>query len=336
MFQELFCRAVSAAHKRSSWLGRAIQGMKKLGMIGKAKFIGITTAAIIAVEISVRASGIVDFPTYSVDAEIGYLPKESQSGVFLNGNDWYFNEKSMPIAQNWNPNLRPNILLIGNSIVMGGNPYRQQDKLTPQIQKRLGTRPIVWPIAAGGWTQINQITYLDRHPEIVAEADYLEWEYMNGGLSHANPWPGQYVFPSHRPIYATWYALRRYLLPRIFSSLGASELPTIGPVDRINVERFDRAIGALARSGNGTHEGIIWLYPVAAQVDEARRGREWLPERRQIEEIANKHGLRIVDIAAKPEWNTSLYRDDGVHPNVEGNGVLASILVEEFSRDKMK
>jgi hypothetical protein len=303
-------------------------------MTNKAKLIGVTTAVIIAVEIFLRVSGAVDFPTYNVDSEIGYLPKESQSGLFLNKNDWHFNDKSMPIAQNWDPTLRPNILLIGNSIVMGGNPYQQQDKLAPQIQKRLGARPIVWPIAAGGWTQINEMTYLDRHPEIAAEADYLAWEYMSGGLSGAKPWPGEYVFPSHKPIYATWYALRRYVLPRIFPFIGASELPLTGPADTINVERFDRTVAALTHGGHRAHGGLIWLYPVAARVDEARRGMEWLPERRQIEEIAAKYGLRIVDIAAKPEWNKSLYRGDGVHPTVEGVHVLASILAEEFSKDK--
>ena len=193
---------------------------------------------------------------------------------------------------------------------------------------------MVWPIAAGGWTQINQIAYIDRHPEIAGEADYLAWEYMSGGLSRATSWPGQYVFPSHRPFYATWYVVRRYFLPRIFPSIEASELPTTGPAEKVNVEMFDRAIGAFARPGRGVYEGIIWLYPVAAEVDEARQGKEWLPERGKIEELAKKHGLRIVDIAARPEWNTSLYRVDGVHPSVEGIGVLATILAEEFSKDK--
>ena len=240
-------------------------------MTNKTKIIGLTAALIISVEVSARISGIIDFPTYNVGSKSAYLPEESQTGFFLNKNDWYFNDKSMPIAQNWDPNLRPNILLIGNSIVMGGNSYRQQDKLAPQIQKRLGTRPFVWPIAAGGWTQINQIAYLNVHPEIVAETDYLAWEYMSGGLSRSTPWPGEYVFPSHKPIYATWYALRRYVLPFVIPFFSASELPAIGSIDKTNVELFDNAVSALTQSGNRAHHGIIWLYPVAAQVDEAKR-----------------------------------------------------------------
>jgi lysophospholipase L1-like esterase len=61
--------------------------------------------------------------------------------------------------------------------------------------------------------------------------------------------------------------------------------------------------------------------------------KEWLPERQRIEKIADKHGLRTVDVAANLDWNRSLYRDDGVHPNVQGIHVLASILSAEFIKD---
>jgi hypothetical protein len=304
--------------------------------IGVFKITGLAIAAIIVIEIAVRASGIANFPIYNVDSTVGYIPKANQSGIFLNKNDWYFNDKNMPIAQNWDSTIRPNILLIGNSIVMGGDVYRQDDKLAPLIQKRLGIRPEVWPIATGGWTQINEMAYLDRHPEIAGEADYFAWEYMAGSLSGATPWAGEYVFPSHRPIYATWYVLRRYVLPRFFDFSGGSELPVTGQADNNNVAKFDSEVGALVRSANRAPAGMIWLYPTAVQLDQERQGKEWLPERGEIEEIARKYGLGIVDMAAKPAWNRTLYRDDGVHPNVDGNGVLASILASEFTEDEKR
>ena len=298
-------------------------------------FVAIVAAAVLAGEISVRAFGFVDFPVYDVGGEIGYLPKGNQAGAFLNRNDWYFNNKSMPIAADWSPALRPSILLIGNSVVMGGNPYRQQEKLAPRIQKLLGASPVVWPIAAGGWTQVNQIAYLDKHPEVVASPNYTAWEYMHGGLGGATPWPGQYVFPSHKPILATWYVFRRYILPAIVP-INDSELPAIGAPQSANVQRFDDAVGTFVARDSRPGRGIIWLYPTAAQLRSSGTPGGWLPERGQIESIANKHGLRLVDIAAKPEWNSSLYLPDGVHPTVEGIGVLASILVEEFRKDGIK
>ncbi len=227
-------------------------------MTKKTKIIILALIAAFSVEIAARSAGLVDFPIYNVDPEIGYIPKENQSGAFLNKNDWYFNDKNMPIARNWQPSISPkNILLIGNSIIMGGNPFRQQDKLTPQLQARLGEKLFAWPLAAGGWTQVNEMVYLDRHPEITAKADYFAWEYMAGGLSQATPWQGEYVFPSHKPIIAAWYAARRYLLPRFFPSLHASELPVTGQINPNNLVKFDDELGKLAHIINRPHTGII-------------------------------------------------------------------------------
>src|SRR5437899_1649918 len=107
-------------------------------------------AVLIATEIGVRLSGVVDFPVYAVDNEIGYIPKPSQSGSFLHKNAWVFNDRSMGTASPWDPSKRPNILFIGNSIVMGGNPYDQKDKLGPLTQQGIGENYAIWPIAAGG------------------------------------------------------------------------------------------------------------------------------------------------------------------------------------------
>ena len=282
-------------------------------------------------EFLVRMLGFVDFPIYETDGQIGYVIKANQHGVFLRTNDWYFNNESMPVQKDFEPNDHPNVLLIGNSIIMGGNAYKQQDKLTPIIQHRLGAWPVVWPIAIGGWTQINEMVYLDRHPEVVRTADYIAWEYMNGGLSGANPWQSEYTFPTHHPVYATWYFIRRYLLSRL-PSFSQSELPVLGDASAENIETFDRHVGSLVGSIAKPHKGFIWLYPTTEQLSEARASKEWLPERAQIERIATQNKLRVIDIASYPQWNNNLYRD-GVHPTTQGNKILADILTQEMRKD---
>jgi len=52
-------------------------------------------------EAAVRLAGMIDFPIYHVDQEIGYIPKPSQAGEFLNKNSWVFNDRSMGVAQAW-------------------------------------------------------------------------------------------------------------------------------------------------------------------------------------------------------------------------------------------
>jgi hypothetical protein len=53
----------------------------------------------------------------------------------------------------------------------------------------------VWSVAAGGWTNVNEMVYLDRNPDVLQNADTVIVEHMGGGLAAANPWPGYYVFP---------------------------------------------------------------------------------------------------------------------------------------------
>jgi hypothetical protein len=93
-------------------------------------------AALVFGEVAVREAGMVDFPIYAVDDEIGYIPKPNQHGCFLNKRCWAFNDRSMGTTTAWNPTLHPNVLFIGNSIVMGGNPYDQHDKLGPLVQQQ--------------------------------------------------------------------------------------------------------------------------------------------------------------------------------------------------------
>jgi len=291
----------------------------------------VVVAGAITTEIGVRAAGMVDFPVYNHNDSIGYIVKPNQSGKFLDRNSWAFNDLSMPIAEAWNPKLRPNLLLIGNSIIMGGNPYDQKDKVTPLLQAKLGDNVSVWPLATGGWTIVNEAAYLEQHPEVARSANYFIWEYMQGGLSQLASWHGDYVFPSHRPLWATGYVLRRYILPKFIHFGSASELPPTGDLDSANLARFERQIDVLCRAVGKDTSGTIFLYPNKAQLLMERQGKEWLPERGTLLGVAKAHHLRVVDLAANPEWNGSFYRE-GTHPTVEGNQVITSVLKREVVR----
>src|SRR5262249_11242049 len=108
--------------------------------------------ALLCVEIGARVSGIGDFPLYIQDAEIGFIAAPNQSGAFLRKNDWMFNEYSMASGA-YLPSNEDNTLLIGDSIVQGGNPLAQREKLGPQLERLLGYP--VWPVGVGGWALLN-------------------------------------------------------------------------------------------------------------------------------------------------------------------------------------
>lgn len=283
-----------------------------------------TLALLIIGELGLRIAGVVDFPTYSVDEEIGYIPSPGQAGHFLRTHDWVFNEHSMGTARAWSPDARLDVLLIGNSIVMGGNPYRQADKIGPRMAQQLGGDYAVWPIAAGGWTNVNQSVYMQRHPEVRAGADFFVWEFMSGGVSDLSRWRGEYVFPQHRPALATWYALRRYVLPKVMH-FDMNELPPNGKSQAALAQQFEVQIAQLAATTGGTTPGVLFIYPTKGELEQARQGREWLSERPLILAIASKYRIAVADLSENPAWTMDMYRDD-VHPTEQGNVVIAHML----------
>jgi hypothetical protein len=151
-------------------------------------------------EVAARVSGIADFPVYALDPQVGYIVRPNQSGKFLDKNAWVFNNRSMPTERVWGVESggKPNVMLIGNSVVMGGNPLDQKDKLGPLFTADMGSAYSVWPIGIGGWTTVNEMAYLDRNPDVVNATHYFVWEYMRGGLSQMSAWRGEYVFPTQR------------------------------------------------------------------------------------------------------------------------------------------
>jgi hypothetical protein len=290
--------------------------------------IGVALIALIALiaigEIATRAIGITDFPTYSVDDGIGYIVKPNQSGRFIDKNSWAFNSKSMPTTEEWNPSARANLLLIGNSVVMGGNPYNQPDKLAPLMAKDIGDAFAVWPAATGGWSNVNEMVYLQRNPDVVKATSFFVWEYMVGGLGGLSVWRGDYVFPSYRPRVASWYTFRRYVLP-YFVTEKRNELPPVDDLQERYLTEFQASVAELSRASGRTHPGVIFLYPRKQDLLKARESKEWLPEKAALQKICDQYGLTLVDVSHDPRWTPELYRD-GVHPSVAGNVVLAQIL----------
>jgi hypothetical protein len=279
-------------------------------------------------EIAARVSGITDFPVYARDPQIGYIVRPNQSGKFLDKNAWVFNNRSMPTERVWGVETggKPNVMLIGNSVVMGGNPLDQKDKLGPLFAADMGSAYSVWPIGIGGWTTVNEMVYLDRNPDVVNATHFFVWEYMRGGLSETSAWRGEYVFPTQRPLSAGWFALRRYVLPLVFD-MDTNELPPTGALESDHLADFRKSIAAMARASGLKRPGLLFLYPELKSLRQARNSVEWLPERKEIENLCREFNLDLVDVAQDPRWNESLYRD-GTHPSPQGNVVLAHILAD--------
>jgi hypothetical protein len=298
------------------------------------KVVAFAVVALVALtELGVRVAGLVDFPTYVRDDYFGYVPRPGQSGLFLTTNAWFFNDRSMGVAEPWQPQpSRTDILLIGNSIVLGGNLYDQRDKLGPLIQSHLKDACAIWPVAAGGWSTVNEFRFLERRPDVAAGADFFIWEVMAHQMGDAASWQRETMHPTEHPLWATSYVVRKALDQRFPS---AARFVLRAPSDAApQFAQFERMVARLVANSRKQPAGLLFLYPDQGQLAAARRGEAWLPERAEITRIAIAHGLAIVDVAQDARWTEAMYRD-GVHPTKEGNGVLAVILEEAVRRNQV-
>jgi len=299
---------------------------KRFRRVWRSILIGVAIALLallLATEVAIRLKGWVDFPIYIRDPRFGYFPASQQSGTFRNRNHWVFNDQGMGVAAAWQPSERTDILLIGNSIVSGGNAYDQPEKLTSRLQEKLGQHCAAWPVAAGGWATVNSARYLEAHPDLIEKSDFFVWQLMTGQMDGASPWLGETRFPTSHPVWATGYVLRKFWSERSTSINDAvsEQSPDAGK----NYDEFETLIQKLAARSQQSPRGIILAYPTLGQLRLARQGRDWLPDRQRLERLAKVNDVLLLDLAALPAWTEGMYWDE-VHLNPFGNVVLASML----------
>jgi len=68
---------------------------------------------------------------------------------------------------------------------------------------------------------------------------------------------------------------------------------------------------------------VIFIYPT---IENLQNKSAWLEVIASIEGLCRTTMAKRVDIAQEPAWNERAYTSDGIHPTVEVNKILASIL----------
>lgn len=281
----------------------------------RTKILMGTVLVLVLIEIGVRASGIVDFPLYYADNRIGYIPKPNQSGKFLRIHDWQFNSLSMG-ASEFKPNdTVVDTLLIGDSVVLGGNPYKQADRLGPQLQKIRGGN--VWPISAGSWGLRNELIYLNLHPDVVANVDELIFVLNSGDFAEASSWACEETHPRSYPIYATAYIVKKYLYN--WSSCGATPAELKVPEGNWKLELKLLLQSQLIKD----KKVYFFLYPDKNEFENKILAREQLLV--HSSELSAAGAMNINYISDDSRWDVRFYRD-AIHPTVDGTRMLASII----------
>lgn len=273
-------------------------------------------AALASIELAVRASGLTDFPLYDANNQIGYIPKPSQSGSFLNKNAWEFNSLSMG-AGPFIPADGINTLLVGDSIVLGGNPYRQEDRLGPVLQRE--SKSTIWPISAGSWSLRNELTYLKNHPEVLRKIDNFIFVLNSEDFQQASSWGCEVTHPRSYPISSAFYVFTKYVY---------NFNPCNGITPELAVESGDWKQEVKDFIANKDVQGkpvSFFLYPKKTEAIDALLSTSDLEVYAPYLKQENNENIRVFSVARDIRWSSNFYRDE-IHPTVEGTKVLASII----------
>lgn len=298
------------------------------------KYIWLRIAAIcfvllLGVEVALRLMGAIDFPIYYKDKAIGYVPSANQQGQFLNKNSWVLNARSLGTSKSWPKDAenKINIMLVGDSVVWGGNPLNQPDKMGDQLNHKLGEEYVVWPASAGGWSAANEIEMVRRNQDVYEQSDKVIWVLNSGDLTSlaVSSQQENVVHPSSKPWSAIYYYIQKILLPKFGVKIG-----TENPAIDTNVGVDNKVLLALEDKINERVKQnkpvIIVLYPDVNEVKKSKiEGYQKLIN--ALQPMCHEKYVQCIDLIKKPQWNEHLYRD-GIHPSVEGNRIIAQVLSE--------
>ena len=283
-------------------------------------------------ELLARLSGVADYPTYDLSADYGYLPQPNQQGRFLHRNFWIFNERSMATGP-YRPELKENILLIGDSIVLGGNPVDQSERWAGQLEDRGRGRWSVWPVGAASWSNLNEIAWIKKNRDVDQSCRWIVWEINSGDFYEFSHWAREEMQPRHHPASVAWYALQKYVWdrwsapPYLYWLKHPSDFPAY-PTNMIaTLPDFENFVAHWPKGPSEPRILIVW-YPAKLELHGQAPG--WNAMSRMMEQICERQGLELLDVSRETAWNESLYRDH-LHPTAAGYRRLAEWVAERLN-----
>jgi len=201
-------------------------------------------------EVAIQFFGLVEGPVYQANNQIGYIPAPNQTGAFMRSHTWRFNEYSMGAGPFIPDSKRFNLLLVGDSLVLGGNPLAEPERLGPQLAKLTGWQ--VWPISAGSWAMQNELTYMRQHPAILEKMDAVVIVSNSADFDVPSSWASELTHPLHHPFPGLIYLARKYVFP-------PSRPPQVKPEMQVAPRDWQQDLHALSQ----TFKKPIYIFMVS-------------------------------------------------------------------------
>lgn len=298
-----------------------------------------------------KKCGLRNLALSQADPNTGYLFQPNQKvrklGRYIEYNQ--FSQRTHPIQIDKGDHCC-RILMLGDSVLNGGNPIDQSltiSELLKQSLKQLAFQSItsfeVLNASAGSWGIGNQLGYLCKFGTFDSDLVILQiGTHDLIQLTSDSSVVGRASHPDRLPKFAILELLLRYLYPRLIGFLtrrslgGLEQVPM--PKDRasqfLKNMSFLEAIIQLVRLD--TIPVLVLFTPSREDIIPTFKSPEFKSE---FLKILSNHAVPLIDVHADwsqrpPELARHYFRDD-VHLTVAGNRAIATLTSEHLCRHNL-
>lgn len=278
--------------------------------------------------------GLGDPPLLMAHPTIEYLAQPNQDCNRF-GNRVAYNQFSMRSDDPWDPRTNPDqlrVLVVGDSIVNGGNPTDQSELATTLLQARLRAegRPdaIVGNVSAGSWGVPNELAYLKEYG--LMGADVVVLVLNRGDVDDVPTFAPLHptMQPTTTPASAVVEGWQRYVWPKLFGRGGAKPPASAPPQQAADTtpkaEPALKELVALVRDAGARL--VVVQHTARAELEgDPHPGTLRLSATVRalgVPQIGDRDALLEAAAAGKV-----VYRDH-IHPNAEGQRALANVLAD--------
>ncbi|HEY9850399.1 MAG TPA: SGNH/GDSL hydrolase family protein [Leptolyngbyaceae cyanobacterium] len=253
-----------------------------------------------------------------------------------------YSQRSKPITEKKTPG-KLRILMVGDSVLNGGNPTDQSQIITELLEKKLTEsqhNAEVLNASSGSWGIGNQLGYLREFGTF--NADLVILQIGNHDLTQPTSTSkvvGHHLsFPNQRPLLASEEAWNRYIWPNLAGKLGLNFSPISDPLPptsstpdeqfKQNMESLKQIV-MLVRSKNIP---VFVLY--TPNYDDLLPKHQILKYKPEFFRLLKTWKVPVIDIQTAwsnlPPTIVETYYRDWVHLNVPANNAIAKILFDRL------
>jgi lysophospholipase L1-like esterase len=277
------------------------------------------------------------------DADTGYRFRPNQIVVRFGKKAEYnqYSQRSEPINANKPPGtLR--ILMIGDSVLNGGNQTDQKETITELLEARLTTkqRPVeVLNASASSWGIGNERGYIRKFGTLSSDAVILEISThdLTQPTSKSQRLGKDPNYPTQAPLLALQEVWTRYIFPKLAitfqSKIAPAEAPPSSPLETdLQFAQNMQELKALAQQV--TAKNIPFFVMFIPQLDNLLPTVNTPKYKTEFLQLCEEIQVPVIDIHKNwsnlPPATVKTYFRDNPHPNVAGNQAIADLLFKQL------